>query len=123
MRCSLFGGHIYPSAHAFARNFALSCQKGASKMDLQIFCGLGFMLTPMPTLSRLWVRLDEMRKWENQEFSLLANVCFRCDVSYTNDVINEYRFVTKPVANKLELDALNYTIEYRSSICCFKKRI
>jgi hypothetical protein len=63
------------------------------------------------------------RKWANQAFTLLANVCFRRNGTYIHDTINGYRAITKHAANKLELDATDYTIEYQSSIRCFKKRI
>jgi glycosyltransferase involved in cell wall biosynthesis len=61
------------------------------------------------------------RKWANQAFTLLANLCFRRHGPYITDTINGYRAITRDAARKLNLDALDYTIEYQMSMRSFRK--
>lgn len=63
------------------------------------------------------------RKWANNAFNLLANVFFRRKGPYITDSINGYRAITKEAMQKLQLDALDYTIEYQMTIRALKKKM
>ncbi len=65
----------------------------------------------------------KLRKWANNIFNLMANISFRKNGPYITDSINGYRSVTKDVADILELDALDYTIEYQMTMRAMKKKI
>lgn len=61
------------------------------------------------------------RRWANNAFNFLANTFFRKTGVYISDTINGYRAITRRAAAILELDALDYTIEYQMSIRALKK--
>jgi glycosyltransferase involved in cell wall biosynthesis len=57
------------------------------------------------------------RKWVNNVFNLLANLCFRKGSQpYVTDSINGYRAITRAAAKRLKLDAPDYTIEYQMTM-------
>ncbi|RYZ93483.1 MAG: glycosyltransferase family 2 protein [Proteobacteria bacterium] len=56
------------------------------------------------------------RKWANNAFNLFVNIFFRRNGPYITDTINGYRAITKAAALSLDLDAVDYTIEYQMSI-------
>lgn len=61
------------------------------------------------------------RKWANQAFNLLANLFFRRQGHYVSDSINGYRAITRTAARKLNLDSLDYTIEFQMTIRALKQ--
>lgn len=63
------------------------------------------------------------RKWANNAFNILANVFFRRSGTFVTDSINGYRGITKSAAQKLQLTAQDYTIEYQMTIRAFKHRL
>lgn len=63
------------------------------------------------------------RKWANNAFNLLANVFFRRSGKFITDSINGYRAITKSAAQKLKLDAYDYTIEYQMTMRGFKQKL
>ncbi|MBX3022821.1 MAG: glycosyltransferase [Bdellovibrionales bacterium] len=67
-----------------------------------------------------WIRL---RKWANNAFNLLANLLFRRAGPYITDSINGYRAITRAAARRLNLDSLDYTIEYQMTIRALKARL
>lgn len=60
------------------------------------------------------------RKWANNGFTFMANISWNKAV-YIQDTINGYRAITKKAWDMLKPNGHNYTIEYQSSIRCFKK--
>ena len=58
----------------------------------------------------------KFRKWANNAFNFLANLFFRKSGPYITDSINGFRGITRKVALALQLDALDYTIEYQMTI-------
>ena len=60
------------------------------------------------------------RKWANNIFNLMANLTWN-RTGFVTDTINGFRAITKSAWNILALDGPGYTIEYQSSIRCFKK--
>ena len=56
------------------------------------------------------------RKWANNIFNGLANCMFRHSGPYITDSINGFRAITKSAAQRLQLDAPDYTIEYQMTI-------
>ena len=60
------------------------------------------------------------RKWANQVFTLMANVTWN-KRAYVTDTINGFRAIKRTTWKKISLDGPGYTIEYQSSIRCFKK--
>jgi dolichol-phosphate mannosyltransferase len=56
------------------------------------------------------------RKWANNAFNWLANSLFRRSGPYIADSINGYRAITRAAADRLALDAPDYTIEYQMTI-------
>jgi glycosyltransferase involved in cell wall biosynthesis len=56
------------------------------------------------------------RKWANNGFNLLANGLFRKRGPFVTDSINGFRAVRREAAQRLDLDALDYTIEYQMTI-------
>lgn len=60
------------------------------------------------------------RKWANRAFNLAANGLFRHQGAPVTDTINGYRAITRRAARQLELDALDYTIEYQMTIRALK---
>lgn len=65
----------------------------------------------------------KLRKWANKAFNIFANVFFRKKGPYITDSINGYRAITREAANRLCLDAFDYTIEYQMTIRAFKKKL
>jgi glycosyltransferase involved in cell wall biosynthesis len=63
------------------------------------------------------------RKWANNAFNLMANVFFRKSGPYITDSINGFRAITRGAAERLRLDALDYTIEYQMTIRGLKHRM
>lgn len=62
----------------------------------------------------------QWRKWANQFFSLVANMCFRKQGPYISDTINGYRAITKSAFMKLQLDAEGFAIEYQMTMRAMK---
>jgi len=60
-----------------------------------------------------WLR---PRKWANNAFNLAANLAFRRAGNYVTDSINGYRAITRTAAQRLALDASDYTIEYQMTM-------
>jgi glycosyltransferase involved in cell wall biosynthesis len=69
------------------------------------------------------IHLLKPRKWANNGLNLLANLCFRKRGPFVTDSINGFRAITRSAAEELELDALDYTIEYQMTIRALKKRM
>lgn len=63
------------------------------------------------------------RKWANNGFTLMANLTWNRSGTYVRDTINGYRAITKKTWETLQPDGHGYTIEYQSSIRCFKKKL
>ena len=61
------------------------------------------------------------RKWANNAFNFLANILFRRAGPYVTDSINGYRAITRAAARQLQLDSLDYTIEYQMTIRALRK--
>lgn len=59
------------------------------------------------------------RKWANNAFNLMANLTWNRSL-FVTDTINGFRAITKKAWAELALDGPGYTIEYQSSIRCFK---
>ena len=68
-------------------------------------------------------QLLKWRKWANNAFNMLSNLFFRKKGPYITDSINGYRAITKAAAQKLKLDATDYTIEYQMTIRAFKNKL
>lgn len=60
------------------------------------------------------------RKWANNAFNLGANLAFRHSGPFVTDSINGYRAITRATAQRLNLDAADYTIEYQMTMRAFK---
>lgn len=56
------------------------------------------------------------RKWANNGFNLMANLLCRQTGAYVTDSINGYRAITRSAAQRLRLDAEDYTIEYQMTM-------
>lgn len=63
------------------------------------------------------------RKWANQAFTSLANLCFRKNGTYITDTINGYRAITKKAFAALTLDAEGFAIEYQMTMRAMKRRM
>lgn len=63
------------------------------------------------------------RKWANNAFNAAVNLLFRRRGPWISDSINGYRAITREAAGKLQLDALDYTIEYQMTIRALKKKL
>lgn len=63
------------------------------------------------------------RKWANNLLNWCANLLFRGEGPYITDSINGYRAITRSAANVLQLDALDYTIEYQMTIRALRHRL
>lgn len=61
-------------------------------------------------------QIFKWRKWANNAFNLLANLFFKKQGPYITDSINGYRAITRSAAQKIQLDALDYTIEYQMTM-------
>jgi len=62
----------------------------------------------------------KFRKWANLSFNAMANIYFGRGKPFVSDSINGYRAITKSLANKLSLDANDYTIEYQMTMRALK---
>jgi glycosyltransferase involved in cell wall biosynthesis len=60
------------------------------------------------------------RKWANNIFNLMANLTWN-RTGFVTDTINGFRAISKSAWKIMALDGPGYTIEYQSSIRCFKK--
>ena len=65
-------------------------------------------------------QLFKFRKWANNAFNLLANLLFRKGGPYITDSISGMRGITKEAANRLQLTAQDYTIEYQMTMRALK---
>ncbi len=65
-----------------------------------------------------WIK---SRKWANNALNLLANCLFRKTGPFITDSINGFRAITRSAAERLMLDATDYTIEYQMTIRALKK--
>lgn len=63
------------------------------------------------------------RKWANNAFNIGANLAFRRSGRFVTDSINGYRAITRAAAQRLQLDAPDYTIEYQMTMRAFKARL
>jgi len=63
------------------------------------------------------------RKWANNAFNAAVNLLFRKKGPFITDSINGYRAITRKTAETLQLDALDYTIEYQMTIRALKHRL
>jgi len=63
------------------------------------------------------------RKWVNNAFNIMANVCFRRKGPFVTDSINGYRAITRDAGKKLALSAYDHTIEYQMTIRGLKNRM
>ena len=62
------------------------------------------------------------RKWVNIVFNLMANLIWNRN-HYVYDTINGFRAISRKTWNKINIDTDGYTVEYQSTIRCFKKNI
>ena len=62
------------------------------------------------------------RKWVNIIFNKMANLLWNKG-EYTHDTINGFRAITRKTWNKIDIDTDGYTVEYQSTIRCFKNNI
>ena len=67
-------------------------------------------------------KLFKPRKWVNIAFNSMANFLWNRN-SYVYDTINGFRAITRKTWNEIEIDTNGYTVEYQSTIRCFKKNI
>jgi glycosyltransferase involved in cell wall biosynthesis len=58
----------------------------------------------------------KVRKMANLAFNLLANLAFRRSGPFITDSINGFRAIRRSLADRLQLDASDYTIEYQMTI-------
>jgi glycosyltransferase involved in cell wall biosynthesis len=65
-------------------------------------------------------QLFKWRKWANNIFNLMANLTWNRGNKFITDAINGYRAITKKAWDQLRLDAMDYFIEYQSTIRAFK---
>jgi len=62
----------------------------------------------------------KFRKWANNFFNFIANLIFNKSGFFATDSINGYRGATRSLLIELNLDAVDYTIEYQMTIRAFK---
>ena len=67
-------------------------------------------------------KLLKPRKWVNIAFNVMANFLWNRN-SYVYDTINGFRAITRKTWDAIEIDANGYTVEYQSTIRCFKQNI
>lgn len=65
-------------------------------------------------------QLLRFRKWANNAFNAMANLRFRRKGPYITDSINGFRALTRSAADRMRLDALDYTIEYQMTMRALK---
>ncbi|EQC45809.1 glycosyltransferase, group 2 family protein [Bacteriovorax sp. BSW11_IV] len=63
------------------------------------------------------------RKWANNAFNIMANLCFKKTGPFIYDSINGYRALTRQAFERLNLTAPDYTIEYQMTIRAFKNKL
>lgn len=63
------------------------------------------------------------RKWANNAFNIMANLCFKKTGPFIYDSINGYRALTRTAFERLNLTAPDYTIEYQMTIRAFKNKL
>jgi glycosyltransferase involved in cell wall biosynthesis len=61
-------------------------------------------------------KLFRPRKLANLCFNLMANAAFRTSGAFVTDSINGFRAIRRSLAQRLKLDATDYTIEYQMTI-------
>ena len=62
------------------------------------------------------------RKWVNIAFNAIANFLWNRN-EYVYDTINGFRAITRSTWSQIEIDTDGYTVEYQSTIRCFKNNI
>jgi dolichol-phosphate mannosyltransferase len=67
-------------------------------------------------------KLFKPRKWVNVVFNIMANILWNRN-HYVYDTINGFRAITRNTWDALKIDTDGYTVEYQSTIRCFKKNI
>ena len=67
-------------------------------------------------------RLFKLRKWVNIAFNIMANILWNRN-NYIYDTINGFRAITRETWNTIKIDTDGYTVEYQSTIRCFKHNI
>jgi glycosyltransferase involved in cell wall biosynthesis len=67
-------------------------------------------------------KLLKPRKWVNISFNIIANLFWNRG-EYIYDTINGFRAITRNTWNKIKIDSDGYTVEYQSTIRCFKESI
>ena len=67
-------------------------------------------------------KLYKPRKWVNIAFNATANLLWNRK-SYVHDTINGFRAIKRETWNKINIDTDGYTVEYQSTIRCFKHNI
>jgi glycosyltransferase involved in cell wall biosynthesis len=67
-------------------------------------------------------KLFKPRKWVNIAFNRMANILWN-QSGYIYDTINGFRAITRETWDTIKIDTEGYTVEYQSTIRCFKKNI
>ena len=67
-------------------------------------------------------KIFKPRKWVNIIFNVIANILWNRG-NYVHDTINGFRAITRETWDKIKIDTDGYTVEYQSTIRCFKKNI
>ena len=67
-------------------------------------------------------KLFKPRKWVNIIFNKVANILWNRNY-YVYDTINGFRAITRNTWNAIKIDTDGYTVEYQTTIRCFKKNI
>ena len=62
------------------------------------------------------------RKWVNIIFNVMANIIWNRN-HYIYDTINGFRAISRETWGEINVDTDGYTVEYQSTIRCFKKNI
>lgn len=64
----------------------------------------------------------KFRKWANKGFNAIANIVWNRG-PFISDVLNGFRAITKKTWREIIPDSSGYTIEYQSTIRCFKRKL
>ena len=67
-------------------------------------------------------KIFKPRKWVNIIFNVIANILWNRG-NYVHDTINGFRAITRETWDKIKIDTDGYTVEYQSTIRCFKYKI
>ena len=67
-------------------------------------------------------KIFKPRKWVNIIFNVIANILWNRG-NYVHDTINGFRAITREAWDKIKIDTDGYTVEYQSTIRCFKYKI